>query len=309
MKCFSWICTVCLLVPTMFLAPSAVSAFQQESVRKSMLVSTAWLQEHLNDPSLVILHTGTNRREYKDGHIQGARFLWTQALAYSDPDLTLELPSKAQADSVLKKLGISEKSHIILCFDGSNVSPTTRVFFTLDYLGLGDRVSLLDGGLDAWKAEGRPIVTETPTIAEGSFVPDIKANLVVASDWLKDNLTNPAISIVDARAAQYFSGSGGGMPRPGHIPNAVNIPFSNVVDSTNKLKDPASLKRIFQQAGVKQGSRVISYCHIGQQASVVYFVAKYLGYEAQVYDGSFEEWSGRKDLPLVNPASAFSPKR
>ena len=309
MKCFHGICTACLLVSTVFIAPSAVSAFQQEAVRKSMLVSTAWLQEHLNDPSLVILHTGTNRREYKDGHIQGARFLWTQALAYSDPDQTLELPSKAQADSVLKKLGISDKSHIVLCFDGSNVSPTTRVFFTLDYFGLGDRVSLLDGGLDAWKAEGRPIVTETPTIAEGSFVPEVKANLVVNADWLKDNLTNPAISIVDARAAQYYSGSGGGMPRAGHIPNAVNIPFSSVVDSVNKLKDPASLKRIFQQAGVKQGSRVISYCHIGQQASVVYFVAKYLGYEAQVYDGSFEEWSGRKDLPLVNPAAASPPKR
>jgi thiosulfate/3-mercaptopyruvate sulfurtransferase len=274
-----------------------------------MLVSTAWLQEHLNDPSLVILHTGTNRREYKDGHIQGARFLWTQALAYSDPDLTLELPSKAQADSVLKKLGISEKSRIILCFDGSNVSPTTRVFFTLEYLGLGDRVSLLDGGLDAWKAEGRPIVTETPTTAEGTFVSEVKANLVVTSDWLKDNLTNPAISIVDARAAQYYFGNGGGMPRPGHIPNAVNIPFSSVVDSTNKLKDPASLKHIFQQAGVKQGSRVISYCHIGQQASLVYFVAKYLGYEAQVYDGSFEDWSGRKDLPLVNPAAATPPRK
>lgn len=291
-----------------FVAPSAATAFQQESVRKSMLVSTAWLQEHLNDSSLVILHTGTNRREYKDGHIPGARFLWTQALAYSDPDLTLELPSRVQADSVLKKLGITEKSRIVLCFDGSNVTPTTRVFYTLDYLGFGDRVSLLDGGLDAWKAGGHPIVTETPTVAEGSFVPSAKTNLVVTSDWLKDNLENRAITVVDARASQYYSGTGGGMPRPGHIPNAVNIPFSSFVDSTNKLKDPTSLRAIFQQAGVKEGTRVISYCHIGQQATMVYFVAKYLGYEARVYDGSFEEWSGRKDLPLVNP-SAPNPQR
>jgi thiosulfate/3-mercaptopyruvate sulfurtransferase len=309
MKFFNGICTVGLLVFTMFLAPSVVTAFQQESVRKSMLVSTAWLQEHLHDPSVVIVHVGTNRREYRDGHIVGAQFLWTQALSYSDPDLTLELPSKAQADSVLKKLGISEKSHIILCFDGNNVTPTTRIFFTLDYLGLGDQVSLLDGGLDAWKADGGPIALETPGTAHGSFVPAPKANLVVTSDWLNDNLNNPAISIVDARAAQYYSGNGGGMPRVGHIPNAVNIPFSSLVDSTNKLKDPTSLRRIFQQAGVKPGSRVISYCHIGQQATMVYFAARYLGYDAQVYDGSFEEWSGRKDLPLVNPAAATPPKR
>jgi thiosulfate/3-mercaptopyruvate sulfurtransferase len=274
-----------------------------------MVVSAAWLQQHLNDPFLVVLHVGTNRREFRDGHIPGARFLWTQALAYSDPDQTLELPSKAQADSVLKKLGITEKGRIILCFDGGNVTPTTRVFFTLDYLGLGDRVSLLDGGLDAWKAEGHPIVTETPTISEGTFVPTTNANLVATSNWLKDSLNNPGISIVDARAAQYYAGNGGGMPRPGHIPNAVSIPFSSLVDSTNRLKDPTSLNRIFQQAGIKRGSRVISYCHIGQQATMVYFVAKYLGYEAQVYDGSFEEWSGRKDLPLVNPALATPPRK
>jgi thiosulfate/3-mercaptopyruvate sulfurtransferase len=309
MKCFKEIIAVGLLMFTMFLVPSRVTAFQQESVRRSMLVSTSWLQQHLKDPSLVIVHVGTNRREYRDGHIVGARFLWTQALAYSDPDLTLELPSKAQADSVLKKLGISERSHVILYFDGSNVTPTTRIFFTLDYLGLGDQVSLLDGGLDAWKADGGAITMDTQGIAEGSFVPAPKANLVVTCDWLKDNLSNPAISIVDARAAQYYSGNGGGMPRPGHIPNAVNIPFSSLIDSTNKLKDPTSLRRIFQQAGVKQSSRVISYCHIGQQATMVYFVARYLGYDAQVYDGSFEEWSGRKDLPLVNPAAAPSPKK
>jgi thiosulfate/3-mercaptopyruvate sulfurtransferase len=309
MKVLSRRFATCLFLITVLLVPSVMTAFQQGPVRQSMLVSVGWLQQHLNDPGMVILHTGTNRREYKDGHIPGARFLWTQALVFSDPDKTLELPSKAQADSVLRKLGLPEKGSIVLCFDGSNVTPTTRVFFTLDYLGLGDRVSLLDGGLDAWKAAGHPVITETPTLADGIFVPLINANLVAKCDWLNDNLNNPQISIVDARAAQYYSGVGGGMPRPGHIPNAVNIPFSSLVDSTNRLKDPASLRRIFQQAGVKQGSRVVSYCHIGQQATIVYFVAKYLGYEAQVYDGSFEEWSGRKDLPIVNPAAATPPRK
>ena len=300
---------VCVFVLALFLAPSETTAIQKDSVRQSMLVSTSWLQEHLNDPSLVILHVGSNRREYKDGHIQGARFLWTQALAYSDPDLTLELPSAAQADTVLKKLGISEKSRIVLCFDGSNVTPTTRVFFTLDCFGLGGRVSLLDGGLDAWKAEGRPVIREIPQDAWGSFVPAPKTDLVVTCDWLKDNLDNPEISIVDARAAQYYFGIGGGMPRPGHIPNAVSIPFSSLLDSTSKIRDPASLRNIFQEAGVKQGTQVVSYCHIGQQATLVYFVARYLGYKARVYDGSFEEWSARRDLPLVSPAVATPSKR
>ena len=153
------------------------------------------------------------------------------------------------------------------------------------------------------------MITESPNIAPGTFKPVLRKNLVVSGDWLKDNLNNTGITIVDARAPQYYTGVAGGMPRPGHIPNSINIPFSTLLDSTVKLKDPAALRSIFEQAGVKKGTRVISYCHIGQQASLVYFVARYLGYEAQIYDGSFEEWSGRKDLPLMNPSVATPSKR
>jgi thiosulfate/3-mercaptopyruvate sulfurtransferase len=287
-------------IALLFVVPSLAAAFSGGPVNHSMLVTTQWLQDHLNDPSLVILHVSVNRREYRDGHIPGARFLWTQALAYSDPDLTLELPTKIQADSVLRKLGIKQTGRIIIYFDGNNVTPMARVYYTLDFLGLGNRVSLLDGGLDAWKAEARPVVTEVPGDANGTFTSSPNPSLVATCDWLKNNLSDSNITVVDARTPQFYLGSGGGMPRPGHIPNAVNAPFSNLVDSTNRLKDPASLKAIFQKSGVREGSRVISYCHIGQQASLVYFVAKYLGYDAQVYDGSFEEWSGRKDLPVVN---------
>jgi thiosulfate/3-mercaptopyruvate sulfurtransferase len=272
--------------------------------RPAMLVSTSWLQDHLKDPGLIIFHVSVNRREYREGHIPGARFLWTQALAYSDPDLTLELPSLTQADSVLRNLGVSDGVKIVLYFDNGNVSPTTRVFLTLDYLGLGDRVSLLDGGLDAWKAEGRPITAELPTFDVGSFTPKKTHNVVVSCDWVRDNLKNPKVTIVDARGAQFYTGNGGGMPRAGHIPGAINIAFSSLVDSTNKLKDPATLRDVFLQAGIEPGNKVVSYCHIGQQATVVYFVARYLGYDAQLYDGSFEEWSGRKELPVENPAAA-----
>jgi thiosulfate/3-mercaptopyruvate sulfurtransferase len=279
------------------------SGFQATS-RPAMVVSTSWLQDHLKDPGLIIFHVSGNRREFREGHIPGARFLWTQALAYTDPDLTLELPSLTQADSVLRKLGVSDGVKIVLYFDNGNVSPATRVFLTLDYLGLGDRVSLLDGGLDAWKAEGRPVSAEISEFGWGSFVPNKTRVVTVNADWVRDNLKNPEVTIVDARGAQFYNGNGGGMPRSGHIPGAVNIPFSSLVDSTNKLKDTGTLRNLFLKAGVKPGNKVISYCHIGQQATVVYFVARYLGYDARLYDGSFEEWSGRKELPVENPAAA-----
>jgi thiosulfate/3-mercaptopyruvate sulfurtransferase len=308
MKCLGHLPRFLLIAAVFCLALTIAAAQNRQADRPAMIVSTSWLQDHLKDPGVILLHVSQNRREYKEGHIPGARFLWSQALAYSDPDLTLELPSVTQADSVLRNLGVSDGVRIILYFDNGAVSPTTRVFLTLDYLGLGDRVSLLDGGLDAWKAEGRPVTAEIPTIDAGSFVPHVNSNVVVSCDWVRDNLKNENVTIVDARGAQFYAGNGGGQPRAGHIPGAINIPFNTLVDSTNKLKDPETLRNIFRQAGVKPGSRVVSYCHIGQQATLVYFAARYLGYDARLFDGSFEEWSGRKDLPVVNPAASASKK-
>jgi thiosulfate/3-mercaptopyruvate sulfurtransferase len=88
------------------------------------------------------------------------------------------------------------------------------------------------------------------------------------------------------------------MPRAGHIPGARNIPFSSLVDDSNKFKSQAALRELFDAAGVKPGDTLTTYCHIGQQASLLYFVARYLGYDPHLYDGSFEDWSHRPELPV-----------
>ena len=93
------------------------------------------------------------------------------------------------------------------------------------------------------------------------------------------------------------------MPRGGHIPKAKNIPFSSLVEEgNNRFKSATALRELFSQADVKTGSSVATYCHIGQQASLLYFVARYLGYDAHVYDGSFEDWSSRSELPVEKSA-------
>ena len=95
------------------------------------------------------------------------------------------------------------------------------------------------------------------------------------------------------------------MPRGGHIPSALNIPFSSLVEeSNNKFKSAETLSQLFNTAGVKQEDSVTTYCHIGQQASLLYFVARYLGYDTHLYDGSFEDWSRRTELPVVKSADA-----
>ena len=127
-------------------------------------------------------------------------------------------------------------------------------------------------------------------------------SVITDADWVKTNLNNPAVCLVDARGRNFYDGNGGGIARTGHIKGAKSIPFTTLVDSTNRVKDLATLQKMFEDAGVKKGMRVVSYCHVGQQATVVYSVAMLLGFDAMVYDGSFEDWNVRgEDYPVEKP--------
>jgi len=267
----------------------------------SFFVSTDWLVKHLNDDDLVLLHAHwTNGGYRKAGHIPGARFLWLNSLSKDTPERSTEMPSAENARSVLKDLGITDRSKIVVYFEGQNLTMAARMILTFTYLGLGDRVSLLDGGIEAWKREGRPITKDIPAIKPGSFAPKLHPEVVADAEWVQKHLTDSGVTIIDARATRFYDGSSG-PPSGGHIPHAVNIPFSSMVDSTNKILGPDALQQIFVKAGVKLGNQVVTYCHVGQQATLVYLAAKYIGYNARVYDGSFEDWSDR-DLPVENPS-------
>ena len=214
--------------------------------------------------------------------------------------LTLELPAVDQLKAEFEKLGVSDNSRIVIYFGKDWVTPTARVFMTLDYLGFGDRTSILDGGLPAWRAEGKPVTADLVEPKKGSLTPHPNSKLIVDAVWVENNLDKPEVRILDARAPQFYTGAEQGrMPRGGHIPHAKNIPFSSLVeDSNNKFKSATALRDLFNAADVKPNSSVATYCHIGQQASLLYFVARYLGYDAHVYDGSFEDWSKRTELPV-----------
>ena len=296
---FAFILTLAVLFTTTTYAQSA------RSVRQSMIVSTDWLAKHLNDDSLVLLQVG-EKKEYAAGHIAGAQFIALDDISTPRGEgLALELPSVAQLKSTFEKLGVSDNSRVVVYFSKDWVTPTARVFMTLDYLGLGDRTSILNGGLPAWRAENRPVTTEESIAKMGRLTPQPNGKLVVDAAWVNSNLNKPGVMILDARAPKFYTGEEiGRMPRAGHIPSARNIPFSSLVeDSNNKFKSVETLSQLFTAAGVKQGDSVTTYCHIGQQASLLYFVARYLGYDAHLYDGSFEDWSRHPELPVLKSGS------
>jgi len=274
-------------------------------VNDSMIVTTEWLAAHLNDDSLVLLQVG-DQKEFAEAHIPGAQFIQLQDISTPrGQGLNLELPAVDQLKSTFEKLGVTDKSRIVVYFGKDWVTPTARVYFTLDYLGLGDRSSILDGGLPAWRAENRAVTAEVRQAKPGTLTPHPNAKLVVDAAWVSANLKKPGVAIVDARAAKFYTGEDAGqMPRGGHIPNARSIPFSTVVDDRNKFKSVDALRTLFGAAGVKEHDSVATYCHIGQQASLLYFVARYLGYDVHLYDGSFQDWSNRSDLPVEKSEAA-----
>ena len=274
-------------------------------VREPMLVTVDWLADHLKDPSLVLLQIG-DKKDYDKGHVPGAQFLEYESISTPHGQgLMLELPPVAQLVSVFERLGVSNSSHVILYFGTNWVTPTTRVYWTLDYLGLGDRTSILNGGLVAWQATHHTVSAETKQPAKGSITPAPRKEIVADADWVSSHLNKPGVTILDARTHEFYNGSqSDGNPRSGHIPGAANLPYLDVVDQdNNKFKSPDAIKELFRGAGLKPGHLMVSYCHVGQRATVLYFTAKMLGYDAKMYDGSWEDWSHRKDLPIVTGES------
>jgi thiosulfate/3-mercaptopyruvate sulfurtransferase len=263
-----------------------------------MVVPVSWLAEHLGKEPIVVLHV-SDRPTYDAGHIPGAQFVDRADISDPDAALHLQMPSVERLRAAFERLGVGDNTRIVLCLANEWVSPTARVFVALDYLGLGDRTSLLDGGLHRWTAEGHAVTKEVAAPTPGKLTPHPRPEVIVDADWVRARLHQPGITIVDTRLPEFYSGDKSGMgQRPGHIAGAVSLPFTLLNEDSMKLKDRQTLQRLFDEAGVKPGSEVVTYCHIGQQASHVYFVARFLGYRVHLYDGSYEEWGANAALPI-----------
>lgn len=272
--------------------------------RDAILVSPTWLASHLKDPNLVLLHVG-EREDYERGHIPGARLVNIDDISVSDhtgKGLMLEMPAAEKLRQGLASLGISDNSRVIVYFAKDWVTPSTRVMFTLDYAGLGDRSSLIDGGMNAWTRAGHQTTSDASPARTGTLSALELNPIVVDAEFVRAHVGKGGYSVVDGRSASFYDGvqTGGSHDfkhKTGHVAGAKSIPFTEIADDKLLLKSPDQLAALFAKAGVARGDTIIGYCHIGQQATGMLFAARSLGFPVRLYDGSFEDWSHR-DLPV-----------
>jgi thiosulfate/3-mercaptopyruvate sulfurtransferase len=269
-----------------------------------LLVSVEWLAAHRTDPEIVILHVARERADYDKGHVPGARFVPAQAL-WTTAAPGVELPPVAQLDSLFQSLGVNDRSRIVFYGD---TWAAPRAFLALDFLGLGDRTAMLNGGLGAWTKAGHPSSTEVPSFAPGTITPHPRTDIVVDAAWLAGRIKDPGLALVDGRSEPEYAGTTDRekLVRFGHIPGAKLLPWERTfTDTSAALEGVASplvaeteLRRLFTEAGAGGGRQLVTYCTVGLRASHLYFIARLLGLEPKIYDGSMRDWSGRAELPM-----------
>ena len=272
------------------------------------LKSTEWLADKLGDDKVVVVDgsyylTTENRNakeEYLKAHIPGAVFFDINAIADKETDLPHMLPGPDQFGTALSALGISEKDTIVV-YDGKGLYSAPRVWWTLRIFGAKD-VFILDGGMPAWKAEGRPTEAGEVKRAPRTFKAEMDTGAVAMVSDVQMALNNEDVQVIDARSAGRFSGT---EPEPrkglrgGHMPGALNVPFTEIVEN-GRLAAPEKIAAAFAKGGVDTDKPMITSCGSGVTAVVLALGLDAIGKKLpRVYDGSWTEWASHADLPVV----------
>lgn len=264
-----------------------------------LLISPSELAAALGDRSLVLLHVADRAESFAQGHIPGARFVGYADLAVDGDGLGSELPAAGEIVRVFAAAGVTDASRVVIY--GTSTVAAARAFFTLDVLG-HRQVALLDGGLRAWRAERRAVATGAapPPARPGELTARLTRTRVVDAAFVRARLGAAArMALLDVRPDPEYLGTddGGGHHAAGHIPGARQLPWDTLVAADGRFLPRAELRERLRRAGAAADVPVVAYCMVGMRASVVYFVARYLGYDARLYDGSIVDWS-RRQLPV-----------
>ena len=272
-----------------------------------VVVSTAWVEEHLKDPFVRIVEVDVDARAYEENHLPGA-LGWAWNTQLCDP-LQRDIIPKEKFEKLLSESGISNDTTVVLYGDNNNWF-AAWAFWQLKIYGHSG-VQLMNGGRKKWIAEGRELAKEVskypakpyrakdPDFSIRAFLPDVQKGI-----------SGKSVDLVDVRSPQEFTGeilAPPGLPetcqRGGHIPGAKNIPWGKVCNEDGTFKTVEEIRKLYTEAGISFKKPVVAYCRIGERSSHTWFVLKYLlGHkDVRNYDGSWTEWGNLVRAPIEKP--------
>ncbi len=273
------------------------------------LVSAAWLKEHLDNPDLVVIDatvlvepdgsgnmlTVNGRANYEVGHIPTAGFADLMGdLSDGDSPLDFAMPSPQQFAAAMEALGVGDNSRVVL-YDSNTLSWAARVWWMLRWIGF-DQAALLDGGFDAWTAEGGALSTEIVTRPAAKLTVKLRPELIAYQDEVRASIEDDAINLIDSLPTPHYRGEWAMYDRPGHISGAMNVPVPSLVDDAGRFRAPDELDALFES---DRDTRTITYCGGGIAAAADAFVMTRLGFtDVAIYAASLQEWAADPDNPM-----------
>ncbi|MDQ2816776.1 MAG: sulfurtransferase [Candidatus Eremiobacteraeota bacterium] len=288
----------------------------RDDIGAAYLVSTEWAAQNLRSAGLRFVEVDVDTAAYQTGHLPGAvGFNWQTQLNSS---VRRDIPTVQEMEDLLSSHGIANDTSILLYGDNNNWF-AAYAFWLLNYYG-HDKVRLIDGGRKKWLAEGRPLDTATVSYPRSDYrVARINRQLRVKRDDVLQAVERSSANLVDVRSPAEFRGEIIAPPgmsetaqRGGHIPGALNVPWSEAVNEDGTFKASKALAALYESRGLDPTRETVAYCRIGERSSHTWFVLKHLlGYDnVRNYDGSWTEYGNLIDVPIekgdARPSAAAS---